>query len=63
LEGIANYSNPGPGRIIAAVFGLGVKGGADHFACPASMAFINIYLYGFNRFGLLFIAQGLHPPL
>jgi hypothetical protein len=43
-DGVTNQPNTRPCRIIAAIFWLRVKGGADDLACPATIAFINIDL-------------------
>jgi hypothetical protein len=47
-DGITNQPNTRPCWIITAIFWLGVKGGADDFTCPATIAFIKINLDDFN---------------
>jgi hypothetical protein len=42
--GIPNHPNTRSRRIIAAIFRLSVKGGADDLACPATVALIKIDL-------------------
>ena len=41
---ITNQPNTRPRRIIAAIFWVSVKGGADYLTCPATIAFIKIDL-------------------
>ena len=49
-QGVAHQSDAGPCRVVAAVFRRGVKGGADHLARPAAIAFIRINLDCFDLF-------------
>jgi hypothetical protein len=39
---MTNQPNARPLRIIAAIFWVSVKGGADYLTSPATIAFINI---------------------
>jgi hypothetical protein len=57
-----NHPNTRPRRIIAAVFWLGVKGGAYQLACPATIALIDIDFYCFNYFLFFLILHGSLPP-
>ena len=58
---VSNHPNTGSGRIVAAIFWLGMRRGTDHLTCPASIAFINI---DFNRpDDFLFFLAFRHPHL
>jgi hypothetical protein len=39
-----------------------MKGGADHLASPAAVAFIDIDFYRLNGLFLFFTFQGIRPP-
>jgi hypothetical protein len=54
---VAIHHNTGSCRIVAAVFGCCVKGGADHFTGSAAIAQVGIYFYGFDDF-LFFLSHG-----
>jgi hypothetical protein len=45
-----NHPNARPRWIITAVSWRSVKGGAGYLTCPATIAFIEIDLYGFYNF-------------
>jgi hypothetical protein len=46
--GFTNQPNASPCRIIAAIFRVGVKGGANDLTCPATIALIKIDLDGLD---------------
>jgi hypothetical protein len=50
LKGLANHADAGAGRIVAAVFRLGVKSRADHLAGPAAVALVGVDLDGLDGF-------------
>jgi hypothetical protein len=49
-----------PCRIVAAVPGRSVEGGADDLASPATVAFIQIHFYRFDDFLCFLTHDGYH---
>jgi hypothetical protein len=57
FQRVANHLDARPRRIIAAIFRRSVKGGADYFTGPATIALVSINFYCFDDF-LFLLAHG-----
>jgi hypothetical protein len=61
FQRVANNPDTGSRRVVAAVFGQGVKGGTDHLTGSAAIAFVGINFYGLNDFLFLLTSHGYTP--